>query len=307
MQYERAVAETYCLGHHLITIPKSFRMSPVVTGIFRPDGSNVKDPAFDITVQFDGLTKAKFDSVVQERRLELSEPEGEAVKILKVDKKISDSATLFRVQEIGDSYFSELYVLHGSAIVKMRLESFRNSYLEAEKKIFELARQIKNMPVGQRGNGFCLGPVILGSKMMKESASYMFQDDHGLTFEIEIDTYGRDDPVSLLARMSGEDSLLNKFKVKHTVLRARERTVAGMQADEWLGIGFLEEDNQRTLKFALETKRKVPSLGNPIISLTFDSAQPLRDGTPTKTEISNEGAIELWDSVVNSVRFRNDG
>jgi len=300
--------ETYCLGRHIISVPEAFHLSPIVTGIFRAEGASVKDPAFDIVVQFDEMTQSKFDLLVQKRRVELSEAEEDSIKVLRLDKTLSNTSTLFRVQEIGESYFSELYILRGRAMVKVRLESFRNSFLEAEKKILELANEIRVQDsfVEAKLSGFCLGPVIFSSKLSKEYANYLFRDDHGLTLEIEIDTYARDAPIPLIARMSNQESLLNKFKVNHTVLRARERTVADMQADEWMGVGYLAEADQRKLKFALETRRNVPSISRPSLSITFDSAQSLTDGTPTKTEISNEEAIELWDRIVNSVRFHHN-
>lgn len=309
MNNVRERVETYCLARHAVSIPESFKMSPVATGIFKLEGSGASGPAFDIAVQASDITKSKFDLFVQKRRAELSESESETIKILKLDQTLPDGSVLFRVQEIGESYFSELYMLRGTSVVKIRLESFRNTYVEAEKRIFELSTNIRASSVNASltSNEFCLGPVIISSKMSKEYASFMFRDDHGLTFGVEVDTYTPDEPVSLISRMSGADSLLSKFKVKHNVIRARERVVANMQAEEWLGVGYLGNGgDRRTLKFVLETKRRDPGREKPSLTLAFDSAQPLKDGTPTKTNISDAEATELWEQVVNSIRFLNE-
>lgn len=81
------------------------------------------------------MTKSKFDAVVQQRRAELKRLGGEAVNLLKLDKVISENAVLFRVQEIDDAYFSERFFLRGITLVKVRRESYRNSYLDAEEKM----------------------------------------------------------------------------------------------------------------------------------------------------------------------------
>jgi hypothetical protein len=91
--------------------------------------------------------------------------------------------------------------------------------------------------------------------------------------------------------------------VKHKVLRARERVVAGMRAHEWLGWAKIsDEPDAKTLKFALDTMRSKPGRFQPGISITFNTAKALDDGTPTKTLVSDDEAIQLWDTVIDSIR-----
>jgi hypothetical protein len=120
---------------------------------------------------------------------------------------------------------------------------------------------------------------------------------------VDIDTYTPDDKIPLLARMSGPDSLLAAFDVRHKVLRTGERIVAGMHAQEWLGWAKISDDpDAKTLKFVMDTMRPKPSREAPGISLTFNTATALEDGTPTKTLLSDDEAMQLWDSVVDSIR-----
>ena len=86
------------------------------------------------------------------------------------------------------------------------------------------------------------------------------------------------------------------------VLRKDERQIGSARAQEWLGWAKLSVgDDTKTLKFALETMRERPGKTSPRIALTLDSAQPLEDGSPTKTAITKEQAIQLWDSIVDSM------
>lgn len=301
--------QTYCLGRHSIKMPVSFSMSPTVTGTLQLSGAGPQEPALDIVVQSDSMTTGRFKKLVQERRLELQELEEENVNVLRYDKDISDEASLFRVQEIGDAYFSELYFLRGSAMIKLRIESFRNSFVDAEEKLLKLSEAIKERQPSAKseGAGFCLGPVMLYSDLAQENVSFAFRDNSGLVIGVKIDTYARDESLPLLGRISRDSSILRELKVRTEVLRARERSVAGMSADEWLGIGLLgREGDEPTIKFMLETKRKKPGKTMPSISISLDSARPLKDGRTTTTKIGEEDALELWDRVVDSVELAKE-
>lgn len=300
--------KVHCVGRHQIAIPSSFSVSPISTGIFKIQGAEAQDPEIDVIVHSDITTKLKFDSAIQQRRSELSRSESKTTNLLKLDKTLPDGNVLFRVQEIEDAYFSEIYFLRESAMVKIKLESYGGEYLKAEEQMSKLAMAITERDLSTKigSSEFCLGPLLLKANLSQEIASFSFRDGQGLALEIDVDTFSQDDATPLLARMSGEDSLLNKFKVRHEVLRARERNLAGMKADEWLGIGYLGEGSQgRRLKFALETKRKNPTKSTPSIVLTLNSGQPLSDGTPATTRIEDEDTVDLWDRIVESIQLRS--
>lgn len=126
---------------------------------------------------------------------------------------------------------------------------------------------------------------------------------HGAHFEVDIDTYVPDDRVRLLERMSGPASLLKVFDVGHTVFRSGERTVAGMRAQEWLGLVPTGTDEDgKGFQFTMETLRPLPGEATPRLNVTFETAQPLENGSSTKALISEDEAIQLWDSVIVSLR-----
>ena len=75
-----------------------------------------------------------------------------------------------------------------------------------------------------------------------------------------------------------------------------------MRAQEWLGSAKISEEDEKTLQFNLETMRATPGKMTPSLTVSFETAQPLEDGRPTKTTISDDEAIQLWDSVISSIR-----
>jgi hypothetical protein len=282
----------HCVGRNFITLPSSFVASSVTTGIFKPGETGLEDPSIDVVVRNNAFSSGRFQAEVQKRRVELKSADDGNVNVLRLDKKLSDGANLFRVQEIDDAYVSEISALRGSSIVTLRLESYHGKYIEAEEILIKLINGINAIDASEAlkpGPRFCLGAVNIAGNFSLESGSFLFRDGKGANYEVE--------------RMSGPDSLLKLFDVKHQVLRARERTAAGMRAQEWLGWAKInDEPDAKTLKFALDTMRAKSSRAAPKISLTFETAQPLEDGAATKTLISDDEAIQQWDAVVDSIR-----
>jgi hypothetical protein len=298
------LGETYCVGRSLITLPSSFAESSVATGIFKLE--EVDGRPFDVIVQKGVPTIERFNAEVQLRRAKLKDKEDGSLNNLRMDKEIDKGLHLFRVQEIDDAYVSEIYLHSGGSMITVRLDSYRETFLEAERNLIKISKRIHprdSKNVIAREPGFCLGGVSLDGSFSLESGSYLFRDGKGASYNIEIDTYVPDDETPLLKRMSGPNSLLNRFNVNHKVLRARERTVAGMQAQEWLGWAKVtDESDEKILKFALNSMRAKPSKKTPHISLTYDTAQPFEDGTPTKNNITDAEAMLQWDAAVDSIR-----
>ena len=306
MSIKNEVERTHCIGRSLITLPSSFAASPVATGIFKLGEIGGRAGSIDVEVHDGEFSNEQFDNKVQMRRIELKNKEDGAVDNLRLDKRLDSGANLFRIQQIDNAYVSEVNMLRGSSMVTLRLESFHDKYLEAEEVLGRLIKDIHAIDINnssKSGPGFCLGGVKITGDFSSESGSFRFRDGKGAIFGVEIDTYGLDGEPPLLMRMSGPDSLLYVFDVKHKVLRAGERIVAGMRAQEWLGWAKIsDEPEAKNFKFALDTMRTKPGRLAPSISLTFDTAQPLEDGTQTKTVISDDEAMRQWDAVVDSIK-----
>jgi hypothetical protein len=298
--------KTYCVGHQFVQIPVSFMPAPITTGIFKETGLGSQDPAFDVIARSAQLTTSEFASEMRKRGEELKAKGDDTVDVLRLEKKLSDHATLFRIRQIKDAYLSEINLLRGSSTVRVTLESYNGKFDRAEERLIAFAERVKEAPADittAEARNFCFGLVTITGDFAQESGGLFFRNGKGDTFDIAIDNYISNGDGGLLSRMKGPDSLLTKFKVPHTVLRAGERTMAGMRAHEWLGWANLgEQEVAKTFKFALDTMPAALGRTSPNITLTFDSAKTLEDGTETKNWMTDKEAIELWDGVVASIR-----
>lgn len=302
---ENQVPKTlHCVGGSVIELPSSFIASPLTTGIFKGRKQDGHEP-MDVLVRT-GVNPSIFDNLMQKHKAKLEAAASSHIDILREMKATRDGEVIFRIQRIDDALVNEIFFLRGASMISARLHSFHNQYAAAEEILKRFAGNVKAMNgnSGSRGvNGFCMGHITIQGDFEIERGSFLFQNGRGEHFEIDVDSYARNDRVTLLERMSGPNSLLKVFDVSHNVFRTRERTVAGMNAQEWLGSAQVtENEGEKAFQFTLETMRSLPSRASPKISLTFETAQPLEDGTQTKTLISRDDAIRLWDSVVDSLR-----
>lgn len=225
----------YCVGRNFIEIPSLFSRSKKTFGEFTPAVYEVKSEAFNIVVDSEKWDKAKFSSHLKNRSEKLSDPGIiPTLDVLRREQRLSDVATLFRVQHVDDAFQNELHFMLGENLVVITLDSYENTYVLAEERLIKLMSDVV-ITDESNARGFCVGPVTIQGDFVQERGTYYWRDNAGNTLDIQIDTYATDDPKGLLQRMAGPDSLLCLFHIGHTVLRSGERTVAGMRAQEWLG------------------------------------------------------------------------
>lgn len=292
-----------CRGRNIIAFPDEFSESRIATGNFNPAEPKVGTYPFFVVVERRILTQQEFSNHLLQRRAHLKENPIPTLDILRLERKLSTSATLFRIQQVDDAYQSELHFLLGGNLVVVKLDSYENKFEVAEDRLIQFMSDF-SITKESTVKGFCLGALTIQGNYSQESGSYYWRDNDGNTFDLEIDSFNTEDPRNLLQRMAGPDSLLRIFHIGHTVLRSGERTVAGMRAYEWLGWTNLGQDgDKKTFKFVLETTRPKGSRTTPSIKLTFDSAKTLEDGRETSTNLSDEQAMAIWDRVVASIQL----
>ena len=292
---------TQCVGRNILRIPDVFRPANITTGFFKPR-SALESSTYDVVVDSSELLGKSFPEHVRERRTQLKEHVSKTTDILRLEKSLSNNATLFRVQQIEDAYQSEIDFKVGDNLVVVKLDSYENSFLVAEEQLIKFMSDFSITDPAQL-RGFCLGNLTLNGDYVSESADYGWSDDTGNTIDVGIDTFRKDSSKPLLERTTGPDSLLNVFHIGHSVLRSGERRVAGMRAQEWLGwtkVGT--EGDKKTFGFTMETMRPVPGKKTPLITVAFDSAQKLKNGAETRTNMSNEEAMAFWDALIDSVQ-----
>ena len=296
----------HCAGRLFLAVPSMLAPESLTIGSFKFSGLRVDDPSIDVFVEAVEMSEPKFSKKIQQRSVELKNAGDETTNILKHEQSLADDLYLFRVQEIDDAYISEILAIKGSSLVTVKMHSFRNQFKAAEDQLMKF---IKGVAVGgayvkQGMQGFCLGDVVVTGDFQEESGRFLYRSSNGVNVNLVVDTYSPDERISLHGRVSGSESLLARFKVKHKVLRERERTVAGMRAQEWLSWAETgPSENQGTYGFAVETMRPKPEKLSPSLYLSMDNSQPLADGTPTATSMSDGEAIGLWDSIVNSIHL----
>lgn len=299
---------TYCVGRHLVDVPSDFRRIFPLSGVFRQIGHDRKSSTIGIMVVAESLTHFEFTQMVERRRIELIASTRDKRNSLEAVIASDQNATLFRVSRIEDSYMSEAHLLRGGAYLTAEARSHSGLFNMAEADIFDFTKKIAiadNINFSQ--SGFCLGPLIVAGDYEAESVTTVFRSDQrpDVIISISMDSYNRDDPVTLLQRLIGPNSLLEQVDVRSTVLRKGQLEVAGMSAQEWLGAVKLgEHRDKRQLGFAFETRRVKPGPNWPRIHMELDSGKQDRNGVERPNSLSDEDAIALWDSIVTSIRLR---
>jgi len=300
--------ETVCVGRHLIDMPVGFAPVMPLAAIFKSGDRDDDASPLNLNILGDGTTIDSFEATVQKRRGEIVAFSDDSTDILKEVITKGRSATLFRIMQVKESYMSELHLLNGDLHLTAKMESYYGRFNEAETTLFSFANKISlanEKP--DRRIGFCLGPIAVLGLYKTESARVTFRSDlqPDILISVDIDTYGWDDPITLFQRVSGPNSLLQKFDVRNNVLRKRELEVAGMHAQEWLGSVKLGENrDKKQFGFALETRRPNPGQTAPRLHIELDTGQNDRNGTKHQNSMTDEQAIVLWDSIISSIRAR---
>lgn len=295
----------HCVGRVFFDLPASLTSSPLVLGIIKEKGLGPQESSIDINISTSEISILEYLRLTERRENEIREMAGDDIKVLRAVRKIGDTISVFRIQEMDDAYVSEVSALIDGAMVVARLDSYNNQFEQAEERLISLLSLLKSSKtrVERGGNGFCLGRLILAGDFEIETGQYSFLDKKGTRVNFDVDTYAPNENVDLLSRVSGPKSLLTIFKVDHTVLRARELNVAGMRAQEWLSWAILRDNSDvRTHTFELETMRSTPDKNKPLISVTLRTAQPQGNGVYAKTSASDEETVRLWDSIVTSIQ-----
>jgi hypothetical protein len=300
--------QTFCIGRHSLDLPTGFEPLIGIGAIFRPVGTNEDGSSMDVSISAIGITQAKFAAIVQDRRAELAAAGSDTTNIFKEMKRLGENAVLFRVLKINDSYMSELHLLTGENYMSIATNSYDGHFAEAEARLVTFAANVElaKAPTDPQP-GFCLGPVVIKGQYQEEYARLRFQDRKrpDVVFAVAVDTYARDESVTLLQRVSGPDSLLKKFDARNVVLREGELKVAGMRAQEWLSWIMLGENgDKKHFGFALETMRPNPSPAQPHIHINLDTGQYDRDGNEQANSLTDQEAVALWDAVVKTIRLR---
>lgn len=298
--------ETYCIGRHLFDVPATFHPTNPITGMFRQRGHDRKASTISVHLFTESMALFDFARKVEKRRNEIVASTRDKRNVLEAVITREKNATLFRISRIEDSYMSEAHFLRGTIYFTAEARSYSRLFEIAETDIFDFASKVDLAEAGSPSQvGYCIGPLLVRGEYEVESAVINFRSDQqpGVLLSISVDTYNRDDPVTLLQRLSGPNSLLEQVDVRPTVLRKRQLDVAGMNAEEWLGSVKLGDNRDKKQHgFALETRRAKPGPSAPRIHIELDTGKQDQKGVEHPNSLSDEAAIALWDSIASSIR-----
>lgn len=266
------------------------------------------DPVKNVRYSIQKESGGKFEGVTDDNGMMVLQqgfsPEKLVITIL--GRVLGPETALYRINRIKDAYISEINFLREGRYLTVSLKSYGNSFLSAEKKLLEFVEKIDaNTDGNTSAGGFCIGSVNVRGDFKEEIGSVRFRDARhpDTSFGIEIDSFQPDDKISLLSRTSGPDSLLAKMDADPVVLRKRDLTVSGMQAQEWLAWFKLGPNgDQKEFAFTLETMRPSPGKLSPSLQLSFETGNSPASGTVDPYVMADKDAIALWDVVVKSIR-----
>jgi hypothetical protein len=290
-------------GRLIVDLPDEFRSDGGATATFTPRGNNALATKMEVQVVSSDTSRQKFDNAVALHKLELLKAGPDDENALKETLARPDGSVLFRMVKVGNAYISELNQLVGDVHVRITAASYHGTYEKVEGALFQFAALIVPLAAG-KASDFVLDTVSVGGINVDETAQFYYRSTRrpDLRIEIAIDTFQPDADKPLLARMSGDASLLKVFDVNHRTVRKGELTVAGMHAQEWLGVARLGKNNDTEYNFVLETLRPAPGPFRPAMQLQLMSGQYDVSGVKLPNSLDDDKALQLWDPIIKSVR-----
>lgn len=292
------------IGRLVVDLPAEFSTDGSTTAIIIPRDNNALASKMEIHVVSSGTSKKQFEDAVVSRQAKLLKAGAEDENALKETIKRPDGSTLFRILKIGEAYASEVNQLVGDTYVRITAVSYRGTFEKVEAALHHFASSLVPVSSGKAAD-FCLGTISFSGANQDESAQFYYRSTRrpDLRIEVSLDTFQPDADKPLLTRMSDDTSLLKVFDIKHRTLRKHELTVAGMRAQEWLGVARLGSKEGTEYNFVLETLRPTPGPFAPYVQVQLMSGQYDAAGVKQPNSLDDESALQLWDPIVKSIRM----
>ncbi|WGS51927.1 T6SS immunity protein Tli4 family protein [Paraburkholderia sp. D15] len=158
-------------------------------------------------------------------------------------------------------------------------------------------------------SGFCFdGGIVTGSSRYPEDVSQSFALVPGrpaLLLMKTRESYDRDQSQPLTKNLSDLRAQLDRMPGSYRILRKGKRVVAGMDAEEVL---FELHDGPVTVfRFYLLAPGNPATLAQPHTSVELLLGAPSQGGLPpdqATSPVDEAGALQLWDTLLNSLRVR---
>jgi hypothetical protein len=208
---------------------------------------------------------------------------------------------------------SEGYILVGRTLFKTS-GTFGATGLDLSESVYEdMYRRIKardNWAVPTEP-GFCIdGGIVTGSSTYTEEVSQSFALMPGRPALLLIklrDSMDDDQAQPLTKNLAALRAQLDRMPGSYRILRKGKRVVAGMSAEEVL---FALQDGPVTVyRFYLLAPGNPATLAQPHTSVELLMGNASRSDLPSDeatSPVDEAGALQLWDTLLNSLRPRPD-
>lgn len=316
--------QTHCLGRYLIDLPEGFgQLSGSWGDIELYYGLDKDFELVHATVHPESFTPEQFEARVAQRVKELRETintETKAPMLLHSERLPGLEGMLFRrmSSKVSDgSLKSEVHLLVGNRYVEYEQESFDSETdldrinfknidpAPAETRLKMIASKLR--PQSAHGPGFCFQGVIFDVGQDDEVASFKFRSTTVRDLWLSIDYHAvKGQPSEGLFERDSK-YVPESLRAQVTTLRKRHREVAGMNAQE-----ILDSVGSRKLAqqvFNVETRIDKRTFARPTISVFLRTGAEVNEGNQRirpegASTLSDDQVIELWDSMIDSIRLR---
>ncbi|MCG5076157.1 T6SS immunity protein Tli4 family protein [Paraburkholderia tagetis] len=288
--------KTHAIGRHLVDVPVSAQL--VESWDYDKDSLELLAPRDD----------AQFSQLVSRREAELRRRIQKSGKpsFIELVRLANDSVTLVSWEQPYDEagYEFDTYFRAGRAIVR-----YPNSTSVAKKDLAlaffkRCSEKWREIPKDQlpEGIGFVVSDTILADDFRNyESWNLLIKLEGKPDVTLEVSSFVgaaeeglRQRAGGILARMLGMAAGLSQ-------LRNHARPVGPIQADEILVAGT--QNGKRGYGFKWEAPGKSYSLAEPNLNVSLEVRESAY-ATNRESFSSDDEALELWDTLVNSIRLR---
>jgi hypothetical protein len=304
--------KTHNIGRQLIDLPEGFEVLP---GSQATLYFGLTQDAVEIAVELLARvsTAEDFTARVQQRVAELAAARHRPLnRPMLIREQTLARGRLHLVRSymnglLTDVFKSEVFCRVGSAIAHLETLSEADIADATEQRLLQLSTEVSAVDAAsQAGRGFCIGPLLFGTRHDQEIASVYFRSTvvPEVLITLFVNALSPNPDPSLLARWDQNRSVLSRLVPgMPTALRRGPVSLAGMAGSEEL-LTRSHVNGRFVFQFKAESRRPHPAMATPLLSLTLDTEPNGRPETWPKPGWDEAQALAVWDAAVHSLRPR---
>lgn len=288
---------THAVGRHLVDVPANAQL----VEIWKYDEDRIEMQA--------SLSGVQFTDLVSHREVQLraqGQKSGKSSFIGRVALPKGSIALLsWTLREAETSYLIETYFHVGSSVIRYPKEHIsvgeKGKILDFLGRCSEKWREIPPNRIPD-GIGFVVGDTILADNFPNyESWRLLIRLEGKPDVSLEVTGFVGAATEGLRERAGGVLASMLGATAGLTQLRNHARPVGPIQADEILVAG--NQNGKRSYGFKWEAPGKDYSLAEPNLNVSLQVRESAY--APNRESFSSDDeALELWDTLVNSIRLR---